>query len=135
MRKRKHGGGRRRRALGHTAPHRSCAACRRVAPADQLVRFWRAPDGAVVLDLARTAGSRGAWTCADAACVGRALERGGFARAFQAAVLGAPSTLVQAVARALADDPARAAVAERFASTLPRQDFSPGRLAHPRERA
>ncbi len=135
MRKRKHGGGRRRCALGHTAPHRSCVACRQVAPSAALVRFRRAPDGAMVPDTARRSGGRGAWTCPDAACIARAVERGGFARAFQAPIVGAPSTLVSEVERALAADPSSARLAERLTASRSRQDFSPGRLAHPRERA
>lgn len=135
MRKRKHGGGRRRRALGQTGPHRSCVACRRTAPSAELVRFFRAPDGAVVPDVLGRGGGRGAWTCADATCVARALERGGFARAFHQAVLGSPSTLVQAAHVALGEAPERAPLAAQLSASLARQDFSPGRLAHPRERA
>lgn len=133
MRKRKHGGGRRRRALGHTVPYRSCVACRRSAPAAALVRFSRAPDGAVLPDVAASARGRGAWTCPSAGCVTRALERGGFERAFQAPVLGAPATLVQTVQRALAQ--AGSSLVAELAATLEGKDFSPGRLAHPRGRA
>lgn len=135
MRRRKHGGGRRRRALGLTVPHRSCVACRRSAPAVTLVRFARAADGAVRPDVDPVAGGRGAWTCASAPCVVRALERGGFERAFQAPVLGSPAALVQAVRSALEKAGTRSALLAELTASLAAQDFSPGRLAHPRGRA
>ena len=135
MRRRKHGGGRRRVALGHTVPHRSCVACRRCAPASELVRFARAPDGAVLPDVDARAGGRGAWTCAAVGCIVRALERGGFERAFQAPVLGTPAALVQAVQSALAQAPTRGSLASALAGSTTGQVFSPGRLAHPRGRA
>lgn len=86
-RKRKHGGGRRRAARGDEAPMRSCVACRATAPKEGLLRFVRAPDGAVAFDVRARVDGRGAWTCTAEACVLRASERGGFARAFEAPVL------------------------------------------------
>jgi len=85
--KRKHGGGRRRAARGDEAPMRSCVSCRETAPKEGLLRFVRAPDGAVAFDVRARVDGRGAWTCAKADCVRRACERGGFARAFSAPVL------------------------------------------------
>lgn len=138
MRRKKQGGGRRRVALGHAVPYRSCVACRKSAPRAELLRFARAPDGSVSLDVAARAGGRGAWTCPSAACVARAVERGAFERAFGEPVLGGAEALVGAVQGALALLEPPPAVAALFMATLssgvPR-DFSPGRLAHPRGRA
>ena len=134
-RKRKHGGGHRRRALGHAEPYRSCVACRRSAPRSELLRFARGPDGSVVVDVAARAPGRGAWTCASVACVRRAVERSAFERAFGAPVLGKVEPVVQAVQSALAQGGAPSALAAAFAASHPIQDFSPGRLAHPRGHA
>lgn len=138
MRRKKQGGGRRRVALGLAVPHRSCVACRRQAPRDQLLRFVRAPDGALQPDVRAIAPGRGAWTCADSACVTRAVERGAFERSFDAAVLGGAEALIRAVRAALAAPGAPASLAAAFAAGPPTggpADFSPGRLAHPRRRA
>lgn len=134
-RKRKHGGGHRRRALGHSVPFRSCVACRRSAPRSELLRFARTPDGTIVADVAARAPGRGAWTCASVVCVSRAAERGAFERAFGAPVLGRAAPLVQAVQSALAQVGAPATLAAAFAASRSIEDFSPGRLAHPRGRA
>lgn len=86
-RRRKQGGGKRRSAVGAADPQRSCVACRATRPKEELLRFVRAPDGAVFLDVEARLPGRGAWVCAASTCVMRAVERGGFARAFEAAVL------------------------------------------------
>ena len=136
MRRKKQGGGRRRVALGHTVPFRSCVACRRSAPRNELLRFVRRADGELAVDTAAVAPGRGAWTCATIACVMRASERGAFDRAFDAAVLGGAEALMVAVQTALAAPGAPAALFASFAAS-PRAErtFSPGRLAHPRGRA
>jgi predicted RNA-binding protein YlxR (DUF448 family) len=56
----------------------------------------RAPDGAVAFDVRARLDGRGAWTCARAACVARAVDKGGFARAFEAPII-ADADLVGAV--------------------------------------
>lgn len=87
MSRKKQGGGRRRQALDHDEPFRMCVACRASAPRQEMLRFARAPDGALAFDVRARAEGRGAWTCASAACVTRALERGAFERAFEAPVV------------------------------------------------
>ena len=85
--KRKTGGGRRRQVRGGDAPVRSCVGCRRAAPKDELLRFVRAPDGAVVFDVTAKMDTRGAYTCAHPECIERASVRGGFKRAFEESVV------------------------------------------------
>lgn len=102
-RKRKTGGGRRRAAAGANEPLRSCVACRTTAPKEGLLRFVRAPDGEVWFDVAADMPGRGAWTCPDPACVDKARERGGFARAFEAPVI-APVDLAARVRMVLENE-------------------------------
>ncbi len=85
--RRKIGGGRRQKAVGADEPLRTCVACRTTGPKEGLLRFVRAPDGEVWFDASALLPGRGAWTCPSAACVERASERGGFARAFEAPVI------------------------------------------------
>jgi predicted RNA-binding protein YlxR (DUF448 family) len=99
--KRKRGGGRRRSARGDDAPTRSCVACRRAADKADLLRFVRAPDGSVVHDVSGDLPGRGAWTCADRGCIAKAVERGGFRRAFEEAILADASGLAEEVSSVL----------------------------------
>lgn len=101
--RRKHGGGRRRAATGAETPERTCVACRETAPKEGLLRFVRAPDGGVGFDVRARMDGRGAWTCPRPECIERAVERGGFARAFSAPVL-VSSDLVADVRAALLHD-------------------------------
>lgn len=57
-------------ARSAAGPQRTCVVCRRVGPADSMLRTSRVGDR---LDLC-TRGGRGAWVCARTACV-RGLER------------------------------------------------------------
>ncbi len=74
-----------RKESGET--ERMCIACRTVAPAKSLLRFVRANDGEVLFDAKASAPGRGAYLCADAACLSVAAKRGHFARAFEAPVV------------------------------------------------
>jgi uncharacterized protein len=62
-----------------------------------MLRFARAPDGGLGFDVRARLPGRGAWTCPAAACVRKAVERGGFERAFEAAVLARPEPLLESV--------------------------------------
>src|SRR6187402_686920 len=55
-------------------PTRTCIVTREALPAERLIRFVAAPDGAVVADLRRRLPGRGVWVTADAEHV-RAAER------------------------------------------------------------
>lgn len=76
-------------------------ACRTSAPKSDLLRFVRSPDGAVWLDPTGGIPSRGSYTCCNASCVRRAVERDGFRRAFDAPVLVGADELVAAASRVL----------------------------------
>lgn len=61
------------------APRRTCVGCGAVRPQAALIRYRRTA-GTLFPDLDRVAGGRGAYTCPDRACIGRAVERRAFAR-------------------------------------------------------
>ncbi|MFD1703186.1 RNA-binding protein [Methylopila henanensis] len=65
------------------APERTCVATRRALPADDLIRFVRAPDGAVTPDLKRELPGRGVWVTATAEAVRLAVKRKAIARGFK----------------------------------------------------
>lgn len=65
------------------APERTCVATRTVHPADELIRFVRAPDGTVVPDLKRELPGRGVWVSATADAVRLALKRKAIVRGFK----------------------------------------------------
>jgi predicted RNA-binding protein YlxR (DUF448 family) len=65
---------------GGRKSERTCAACRRLADSDSLLRLVRTPDGHVVVDWRRKLGGRGAHVCPTRSCItaairGRALEK------------------------------------------------------------
>ncbi|MBW3669491.1 MAG: YlxR family protein [Actinobacteria bacterium] len=64
------------------APVRTCIGCRRIAPADELVRVVRTPDGG--LAVGRGLPGRGAWLCARSpACIETASRHKAFGRALR----------------------------------------------------
>ncbi len=65
------------------APERTCVATRTVRPAGELIRFVRAPDGAVVPDLKRELPGRGVWVTASGDAVRLAMKKRAFARGFK----------------------------------------------------
>ncbi|MEJ8572734.1 RNA-binding protein [Microbaculum marinum] len=69
---------------GDRAPMRRCIVTRQSRPVDDLVRFARAPDGAVVPDLRGRLPGRGAWVTAKRDTVAEAARRKLFGRAFRA---------------------------------------------------
>lgn len=78
-------------------PQRTCAACRRSAPADTLLRFVLQPGTDLLfVDPFQKIPGRGAYTCPSLACVKQALKSG-FARSFQQAVQGHLPTLLQQI--------------------------------------
>lgn len=64
-------------------PQRSCLACRMTVDRDRLLRFVRAPDGEVVVDLDAKLPGRGAYTCLNISCVRDAVLKRQFNRAFK----------------------------------------------------
>lgn len=61
-------------------PRRRCAVTRRVLDKSALIRFVRAPDGAVVPDIDQTLPGRGVWVSAERALVAAACRKGILAR-------------------------------------------------------
>lgn len=66
-------------------PERRCIVTRQSRPADEMLRFARAPDGAVAFDLKRRLPGRGAWVEARQESVAIAARKNHFSRAFRAA--------------------------------------------------
>jgi predicted RNA-binding protein YlxR (DUF448 family) len=95
--RKKQGGGKRRKALDHDEPFRTCVACRTSSPKEQMLRFARAPDGSLGFDVRARLPGRGAWTCAKEACVKKAVDKGGFERAFEETVLAKADELAAQV--------------------------------------
>lgn len=67
-------------------PRRTCHACRRTQPQDELLRFVCGPDGRTVLDLRGRLPGRGAYLCPELAC----LRKGGKAKGIAPALGCAP---------------------------------------------
>ena len=67
---------------GHKA-QRTCLGCRETLDQDQLVRYVLAPDGAVTVDYRHRLPGRGGYTCLKAQCLGAAVQRKQFDRAFK----------------------------------------------------
>ena len=64
-----------------TIPVRQCIGCRAQKPKNELIRVVRAPSGEVSLDFRGKASGRGAYLCADAACLRRAAKSKALERA------------------------------------------------------
>jgi uncharacterized protein len=62
-------------------PQRQCVACGQVRPKRDLVRVVRTPAGDVRVDATGKVSGRGAYVCADPACVDRAVRAGRLAGA------------------------------------------------------
>jgi predicted RNA-binding protein YlxR (DUF448 family) len=94
-----------RSSLTETEPRsgreRRCVACGESAPEGRLVRFARAPDGCLVVDVAAKLPGRGVWVCADRDSVTEAVRRGGFSRGLKQETK-APADLAAEVEAALA---------------------------------
>ena len=67
-------------------PVRLCAAGRERLSKAEMIRFVRAPDGAVVPDLAEKLPGRGVWVRAERAAIDKACKTGAFGRGLKASV-------------------------------------------------
>ncbi len=113
--------------MGLTAddgPMRMCIVCRATGSPTTLLRFARSRDGEVGFDVRGRLPGRGAWVCATPQCLQAATEpgHGGFARAFDAAVVFAGPDLRREVEEAL-----RADVRERLGLLRRQGDLILGR--------
>ncbi|MGV3721170.1 MAG: RNase P modulator RnpM [Actinomycetota bacterium] len=68
------------------SPQRSCVGCRAVRGKKELVRIVHTADGQFTLDPTGKGAGRGAYLCPDVACLGNAVKRKSFDRAFRQAV-------------------------------------------------
>lgn len=67
-------------------PMRQCVGCREMKPKRELIRVVRSPEGEIDLDFRGKNPGRGAYVCADAACLARAKKSRALERAFGCAV-------------------------------------------------
>ena len=65
-------------------PLRQCVGCREMKPKKELIRVVRSPEGAVSLDFKGKLPGRGAYVCADPACLAKARKSRALERAFSA---------------------------------------------------
>ena len=65
-----------------------CVACRQMRPKKELVRIVRTPEGDVRLDTTGRANGRGAYLCASAECLNRAVKTRALERALEAKLDG-----------------------------------------------
>lgn len=82
-------------------PQRSCLGCRATKDKRELLRFVLAPDRTLVPDLLAKLPGRGAYTCANYACLKSALQKNQFARSFKGEVrhCGPDEMIAQVAAR------------------------------------
>lgn len=86
-------------------PMRQCVGCREMKPKRELIRVVRSPEGDIGLDFRGKNPGRGAYVCADTACLNRAQKSKGLERAFGCPV---PVEVYEALCRemeARADEP------------------------------
>ena len=67
-------------------PMRMCVGCREMKPKKELLRVVRSPEGEVSFDLTGRKSGRGAYVCADEACLARAIRQKQLERAFSAPI-------------------------------------------------
>ena len=65
-------------------PMRMCVGCREMKPKRELTRIVRSPEGVISIDKKGKAPGRGAYCCADPACLAKAMKGNLLARALEA---------------------------------------------------
>lgn len=65
-------------------PMRMCVACHEARPKKELVRIVKGPDGTLTVDTTGKAQGRGAYLCADVACLEKAYKTKALDRALEA---------------------------------------------------
>lgn len=65
---------------------RTCIGCRKKGDQKGLIRYVVGPDNRVVVDYRKRLPGRGTYTCFDRSCIERAVNNGGFVRAFRGRV-------------------------------------------------
>lgn len=64
-------------------PMRMCVGCREMKPKRELIRIVRSAEGEVKVDLTSKAPGRGAYLCANAACLEKAVKTRALERALE----------------------------------------------------
>ncbi|MEM7494951.1 MAG: DUF448 domain-containing protein [Myxococcota bacterium] len=90
-----------RQAKGRGPRERACAGCRKVSPAEALLRFVRGPTRELTLDLRARLPGRGAWACPTLPCLELGVRKRGFARCLRAPVHADAVTLSRTTQEAL----------------------------------
>lgn len=67
-------------------PQRQCVGCREMKEKRELIRVVKSPEGEISLDFRGKKPGRGAYVCADAACLRKARRSKALERAFSAAI-------------------------------------------------
>ena len=67
-------------------PMRKCVGCGEMKPKKELRRIVRSPEGEISLDLTGKKSGRGAYICADPACLEKAQKGKRLERAFECAI-------------------------------------------------
>ena len=67
-------------------PLRMCVGCHEMKPKKELIRVVRSPEGEISLDLTGKKNGRGAYVCADPACLKKARKIRAFERKFEASI-------------------------------------------------
>ena len=67
-------------------PMRMCVACRQMRPKNEMLRIVRTEDGQAVIDRTGKRNGRGAYLCAEQACLDRAIKTRALERALEIAV-------------------------------------------------
>ncbi|MCC6094166.1 MAG: YlxR family protein [Eubacterium sp.] len=67
-------------------PMRTCVGCREKKAKKELIRILRTPDGEIRLDFTGRQNGRGAYICADAACLAKARKNHGVERSLGCAI-------------------------------------------------
>ena len=67
-------------------PMRKCVGCGEMKPKKELRRIVRSPEGEISIDLTGKKSGRGAYICADPACLAKAQKGKRLERAFECAI-------------------------------------------------
>lgn len=81
-------------------PMRQCLGCRQMKPKRELLRVVRTPDGAVEFDTRGKVSGRGAYVCADAECLKKAVKTRALDRALETKI---PDELLNTLSEVLED--------------------------------
>ena len=81
-------------------PMRQCLGCREMKPKAELIRVVRSPQGEISLDRKGKAPGRGAYVCANAACLKKAIKTRALDRALEVKI---PDELVEKLSEELED--------------------------------